>query len=104
MHSPVANDNGIPSPGIPAPAAVASRFGDVRVVAPDVEQSSASHAITASRPLTYRRASHIPNIEAWRANGTPADCVALGVYNWDHVVILLQGINHGVNPANASRT
>ena len=30
------------------------RFGDVRVVAPDVEQSSASHAITASRPLSYR--------------------------------------------------
>jgi 5'-nucleotidase len=92
MRILVANDDGIHSPGIAALARVASRFGDVRVVAPDVEQSSASHAITASRPLTYRRASHIPGIEAWRVNGTPANRVALGVHNWDHLDIVLSGI------------
>jgi 5'-nucleotidase len=101
MRILVANDDGIHSPGISALARVASRFGSVRVVAPDVEQSSASHAITASRPLTYRRASHIPGIEAWRVNGTPADCVALGVHHWDHVDIVLSGINQGVNLGNA---
>ena len=87
-------------PGIAALARVASRFGDVRVVAPDIEQSSASHAITAARPLTYRRAAYIPGIESWRVNGTPADCVALGVHNWDHVDIVLSGINQGVNLGN----
>ncbi len=100
MRILVANDDGIHSPGIAALARVASRFGDVRVVAPDVEQSSASHAITIARPLTYRRATHIRGIEAWRVNGTPADCVALGVHNWDHVDIVLSGINQGVNLGN----
>ena len=72
----------------------------MRVVAPDVEQSSASHAITASRPLTYRRATHLEGIEAWRVNGTPADCVALGVHNWKDVDIVLSGINIGSNLGN----
>jgi 5'-nucleotidase len=100
MRILISNDDGIHSPGIAALARVASRFGDVRVVAPDVEQSSASHAITASRPLTYRAATHIPGVEAWRVNGTPADCVALGVHNWEHVDIVLSGVNIGVNLGN----
>ena len=100
MRILVSNDDGIHSPGIAALARVAACFGDVRVVAPDVEQSSASHAITAARPLTYRRAAYIPEIESWRVNGTPADCVALGVHNWDQVDIVLSGINQGVNLGN----
>ena len=51
MRILISNDDGIYSPGIAALAEAATEFGDVRVVAPDVEQSSASHAITASRPL-----------------------------------------------------
>ena len=100
MRILVSNDDGIHSPGLAALARVATHFGDVRVVAPDVEQSSASHAITAARPLTYRRAAYIPGIESWRVNGTPADCVALGVHNWEQVDIVLSGINQGVNLGN----
>lgn len=101
MRILVTNDDGIHSPGLAALARVASRFGDVRVVAPDVEQSSASHAITGARPLTYRRATYIPGAEAWRVNGTPADCVALGMHNWDGVDVVLSGINQGLNLGNA---
>jgi 5'/3'-nucleotidase len=100
MRILVSNDDGIHSPGISALARIARRFGEVRVVAPDVEQSSASHAITAARPLTYRRATYIPGIESWRVNGTPADCVALGIHNWDHVDVVLSGINQGANLGN----
>lgn len=100
MRILVANDDGIYSPGIAVLAEVASRFGDVRVVAPDVEQSSAGHAITASRPLSYKR-TPIGNFEAYRVNGTPADCVALGAYNWDKVDVVLSGINLGSNLGNA---
>jgi 5'-nucleotidase len=100
MRILVSNDDGIHSPGIAALARVASRFGAVRVVAPDVEQSSASHAITAARPLTYRRAAYIPGIESWRVNGTPADCIALGVHHWKDVDVVLSGINQGVNLGN----
>ncbi len=46
MRILVTNDDGIYSPGLLALAEVASRFGQVRVVAPDVEQSAMGHAIT----------------------------------------------------------
>ena len=54
MRILVSNDDGIYSPGIQTLAEVASRIGEVRVVAPDVEQSSMGHAIAANRPLSYR--------------------------------------------------
>lgn len=99
MRILIANDDGVYSPGIRALAKVAARFGDVRVVAPDVEMSSAGHAITASRPLSYKR-TPLDGIEAWRVNGTPADCVALGAHHWDKVDVVLSGINMGPNIGN----
>ena len=102
MRILVANDDGIYSPGIAALARVASRFGDVRVVAPDVEQSSAGHAITATRPVRYRPTRIFDEIEAYRVNGTPADCVALGAYHWEQVDVVLSGINLGPNLGNAT--
>ncbi|HWH37595.1 MAG TPA: 5'/3'-nucleotidase SurE [Candidatus Limnocylindrales bacterium] len=101
MRILVSNDDGIYSPGLATLAKVARRFGDVRVVAPDVEQSSASHAITASKPLRYRATKIIDGVEAYRVNGTPADCVALGSYNWEKVDVVLSGINLGPNLGNA---
>lgn len=100
MRILIANDDGIYSPGIAVLAEIASRFGDVRVVAPDIEQSSAGHAITASRPLSYKR-TPIGKFEAYRVNGTPADCVALGAYNWEKVDVVLSGINLGSNLGNS---
>ncbi len=100
MRILIANDDGIYSPGIAALAEVASRFGDVRVVAPDVEQSSMGHAITATRPLSYRP-TPLKQFEAYRVNGTPADCVALGAYHWEKVDVVLSGINLGTNLGNS---
>jgi 5'-nucleotidase len=100
MRILISNDDGIYSPGLVALAEVASNFGDVRIVAPDVEQSSMSHAITSSRPLSYRR-TPVKQFEAYRVNGTPADCVALGAHNWERVDIVLSGINLGTNIGNA---
>jgi len=56
MNILITNDDGIYSPGIAALARIAKQFGTVKIVAPDVEQSSMGHAITHSRPLSYRRA------------------------------------------------
>jgi 5'-nucleotidase len=100
MRILISNDDGIYSPGITALAKVASQFGDVRIVAPDVEQSSMSHAITSSRPLRYKRI-RLSDFEAYRVNGTPADCVALGAHHWGHVDLVLSGINLGPNLGNA---
>jgi 5'-nucleotidase len=100
MRILVSNDDGIYSPGIIALAKVASRFGEVRIVAPDVEQSSMGHAITSSRPLRYKRI-RLGDFEAYRVNGTPADCVALGTHHWQHVDLVLSGINLGLNLGNS---
>jgi 5'-nucleotidase len=89
MRILITNDDGIYSPGIAVLAEVAAGFGDVLVVAPDVERSSAGHSITASRPLSYK------------VNGTPADCVALGSHHWEKVDVVLSGINLGSNLGNA---
>lgn len=102
MRILITNDDGIYSPGIAALARVASRFGEVRVVAPDVEQSSMGHAITASRPLFYKKSPiSFDDIEAYRVNGTPADCVSLGSHLWSQTDVVLSGINMGSNLGNS---
>lgn len=100
MRTLITNDDGIYSPGIAALAEVARSFGEACMVAPDVEMSSAAHSITASRPLSYK---HTPNrpVEAFRVNGTPADCVALGNHIWGGVDLVLSGINLGLNLGNS---
>lgn len=96
MRLLISNDDGIYSPGIAALAEVASEFGSVRVVAPDVERSSSGHSITASRPLSSRP-THLGALTAARVDGTPADCVALGAHLWEKVDVVLSGLNHGLN-------
>lgn len=99
MRILISNDDGIYSPGLLELAEVAAEFGDVRIVAPDVEQSSMGHAITASRPLNYKK-TPLNGFKAYRVNGTPADCVALGAYHWEKVDVVLSGINLGSNLGN----
>ena len=101
MRILVTNDDGVYSPGIAALAQVAARFGEVRVIAPDVEMSSASHSITASRPVSYKR-TPLPGLDAYRVNGTPGDCVMLGTTLWEKVDLVLSGINIGTNLGNAA--
>lgn len=102
MRILIANDDGIYSPGLAALAEVATRFGEVRVVAPDVERSSAGHSITAAAPLSYKRTPlRVPGVEAFRVNGTPADCAALGIHQWDNVDVVLSGVNQGSNLGSA---
>ncbi len=102
MNLLITNDDGIYSPGIAALAQIALSFGTVRIVAPDVEQSSMGHAITHSRPLTYKKSPiTFEGIEAFRVNGTPADCVALGLHMYPDTQVVLSGINMGPNLGNS---
>src|SRR5207248_5756059 len=88
---------------VPSPPATTTRsagFGEVRIVAPDVEMSSAGHSITASRPVSYKR-TPLPGLDAYRVNGTPGDCVMLGTTLWEKIDVVLSGINIGANLGNA---
>lgn len=102
MRILITNDDGIYSPGIAALARFAAKFGEVTVIAPDVEQSSMGHAVTHSRPLSFKKSPiSFGDIEAFRVNGTPADCVALGTHLYSKTDIVLSGINMGPNLGNS---
>lgn len=102
MNILITNDDGIYSPGLAALAKSAAKFGEVRVVAPDVERSSASHAISSHLPISFKKASIDlgPNVQAFKVNGTPADCAALGTH-LAKTDVVLSGINMGPNLGNA---
>lgn len=101
MNILITNDDGIYSPGLAALAKIAKRFGDVTIMAPDVERSSASHAITAHLPISYKKAAvSIDGVQAFKVNGTPADCAALGTH-LTKTDVVLSGINMGPNLGNA---
>jgi 5'-nucleotidase len=100
MRLLIVNDDGIYSPGIVALAEVAQEFGEVTIVAPDVERSSMGHAVTHSRPLSYRRTA-VQGFEAFRVDGTPADCVAIGFAVTGKADVVLSGVNLGLNLGNS---
>jgi 5'-nucleotidase len=101
MNILITNDDGIYSPGIAALAKAALRFGDVSIMAPDVERSSASHAITSHLPISYKKANiNVDGVQAFKVNGTPADCAALGTH-LTKTDVVLSGINLGPNLGNA---
>ena len=58
---------------------------------------------TRSPPRARSRTSvpQIRGFEAYRVNGTPADCVALGAHIWERVDVVLSGINLGSNLGNS---
>ncbi len=99
MRILVTNDDGIFSPGIKALARAMAELGEVVVVAPDIEQSAVGHGITLRRPLRFKHTASagLEPIPAYRVDGTPADCVVLGVHLKGPFDLVVSGINLGVN-------
>lgn len=97
----VTNDDGIYAPGIHALYTAMTRVGEPYVVAPDSEKSAVGHAITLSDPLRVSEFEKNGKFFGWAVNGTPADCVKLGVkailnFRPD---LIVSGINQGSNTA-----
>jgi 5'-nucleotidase len=96
----VTNDDGIGAPGIASLIAALKGIADVVVIAPERERSAVGHAITMHKPL---RANSVrvfgDNIKAWSVNGTPSDCVKLGIEALmdRQPDIVFSGINRGPN-------
>ena len=93
----VTNDDGIHAQGLKVLEAIARELSDdVWVVAPEMEQSAASHSLTINRPLRLRKLDE----RRFTVDGTPTDCVLLAV---NHVMrdarptLVLSGVNQGSN-------
>jgi 5'-nucleotidase len=91
----ISNDDGILAHGLGVLVDAARALGQVTVVAPDREQSGASHSLTLNRPL---RAERHPD-GSYQVDGTPTDCVllALGTLLDEKPDWVFSGINHGPN-------
>jgi len=93
----VTNDDGINAPGLKVLERVArSLSDDVWVVAPEHEQSGASHSLTLTMPLRLRRISR----RRFAVQGTPTDCVMMALHQIlkdGRPDLILSGINRGAN-------
>jgi 5'/3'-nucleotidase SurE len=96
----VTNDDGIRAPGLQVTEAIARALSDdVWVVAPENEQSGASHSLTLTIPLRLRTLDD----RHFAVTGTPTDCVMMASA---HLMkdqppdLILSGVNSGINAAD----
>jgi 5'-nucleotidase len=100
------NDDGIYAPGLAALHRELIKLGDVYVVAPAVEQSGVGHAITYLTPLIVKEVFQNERMAGgneerwgWAVEGSPADCVKIGVAEFcpKQPDLVVSGINAGLN-------
>jgi 5'-nucleotidase len=99
MRILLTNDDGIDAPGLHVLREIAAQLSDdVWVVAPETNQSGASHSLSMREPLRLRRLDE----RAFAVRGTPTDSVIMGVR---HILkdkvpdLVLSGVNRGANMA-----
>jgi len=104
-HILLTNDDGLSSPGLTTLAAELLRTGryDLRLVAPEKEQSCVGHCMTLHVPL-YTEQVALPDglsgLVAFQVAGTPADCVKIAITNLFPEFapdLVISGINRGPN-------
>lgn len=95
MNILISNDDGIESPGIVLLAEALGKLGEVTVVAPHRERSTAGHSLTLHKPLRIQ--CRRPGFYA--TSGTPADCIYLGIREilGKAPDLIVSGINAGAN-------
>jgi 5'-nucleotidase len=93
----ICNDDGIQAKGIRLLFEMAKTLtDDVWVVAPEAEQSGASHSHTLRRPLRRRRFAE----NGYAVDGTPTDAVLMGVTQIladRRPDLVMSGVNRGAN-------
>jgi 5'-nucleotidase len=93
------NDDGIYAPGLAAMERQLRELGDVCLVAPATEQSGVGHSITYLTPITTKEVYVGPRHWGWAVEGSPADCVKIGVSELCPRTpdLVVSGINGGLN-------
>ena len=95
----ISNDDGIHADGLRALTEAMEGLGELWVVAPESEQSAASHAISLHRPLRIKQLGE----RRIAIDGTPSDCSYIAI---NHLLkdrkpdLMVSGINHGANLAD----
>ncbi len=93
------NDDGVYAPGLAAMQRQLARLGEVYLIAPATEQSGVGHSITYLKPLTVKEVCDGDVRWGWAVEGSPADCVKLGITEVcpRRPDLVVSGINSGLN-------
>jgi 5'-nucleotidase len=91
----VTNDDGVHAPGLEILFTHSRKLGETVIIAPEHDNSAASHSLTMNRPLRVRQVEK--NI--YTINGTPTDCVTIGIGKIlpNRPDLVISGINPGPN-------
>ncbi len=91
----LSNDDGYQAEGLATLAVALSDLAELVIVAPDRNQSGASHSLTLDMPLRVGRTREGIHY----VNGTPTDCVHLAITGFldGEPDMVIAGINHGAN-------
>ena len=96
----VTNDDGVRAEGLWTLVGELTKIAQVTVVAPDGERSGIGTAVTLFRHLhVIEEQSPLAAVKAYAIDGTPADCVILGLGKLigDKVDMVVSGINPNLN-------
>lgn len=100
MRILLTNDDGIMAEGIYILAKELEKDHEVIIVAPEIQRSAQSHAITLFQPMVVKEIKlEGLKSKAYSISGTPADCVrvALEVLAKEPIDLVFSGINIGLN-------
>ncbi|KYH34764.1 5'-nucleotidase SurE [Clostridium tepidiprofundi DSM 19306] len=96
----ISNDDGIYAKGIYSLAKALETDHEITIVAPDTQRSASSHSITLTDSLLAKEVKLDGlNCKAYSLNGTPADCVRVGINALTdcNIDLVVSGINRGLN-------
>jgi 5'-nucleotidase len=99
----VTNDDGHESPGLWRLADAMAGIGEVLVVAPNAQHSGVGTSVTLRQTLEIAEIpSHTAGARAYHINGTPGDCVIVGLRKLAtaRIGLVVSGINDGANLGN----
>ncbi|MEN6357260.1 MAG: 5'/3'-nucleotidase SurE [Armatimonadota bacterium] len=99
MNVLITNDDGIHAEGLFALKTAFDKIAKVHIVAPDRPRSACGHSITLHKPLRADKVKLRDGSTAFASNGTPSDCVSLGLLGVieEKVDLVISGINRGPN-------
>lgn len=91
----VTNDDGVHAPGLHLLFEAMKEVGRPVIIAPERDNSGASHSLTLNRPLRVRELAE----DKYSIDGTPTDCVSVGIAKVlpARPVLIASGINPGGN-------
>ncbi len=99
MNILITNDDGIHAEGLVALKKELQKIGRVQVIAPDRPRSACGHSITLHKPLRADPVKLSDGSIGYSSNGTPSDCVSLGLHGVveGSIDLIISGINLGPN-------